>query len=124
MRVLVKVSSFSWSYCFLVIKGIEINPKKMDAVKSWPKPLFLLDIRTFLGFSGYYGRIRLGCVLMQNGKVIAYASRQLKFHEKDYPTHDLVLEVVVFALKSWMHYLYGVHVFVFTDHKNLQYVFK
>ncbi|WMV58726.1 hypothetical protein MTR67_052111, partial [Solanum verrucosum] len=96
----------------------------MDVVKSWLKPLFPLDIRTFLGISGYYGRIRLGCVLMQNGKVIAYASRQLKIHEKDYPTHDLELEVVVFALKSWMHYLYGVHVFVFTDHKNLQYVFK
>ena len=65
----------------------------------------------------------LGCVLMQHGKVIAYASRQLKTHEKNYPTHDLELAAVVFALKIWRHYLYGVHVDVFTDHKSLQYVF-
>jgi len=69
-------------------------------------------------------RIGLGCVLMQHGKVIAYASRQLKNHEKNYPTHDLELAVVVFALKIWRHYLYGVHVDIFTDHKSLQYIFK
>ncbi|WMV32801.1 hypothetical protein MTR67_026186 [Solanum verrucosum] len=68
-------------------------------------------------------RVGLGCVLMQNGKVIAYASRQLKVHEKNYPTHDLELAAVVFSLKIWRHYLYGVHVDVFTDHKSLQYVF-
>ncbi|WMV51153.1 hypothetical protein MTR67_044538, partial [Solanum verrucosum] len=68
-------------------------------------------------------RVGLGCVLMQNGKVIAYASRQLKVHEKNYPTHDLELAAVVFALKIWRHYFYGVHVDVFTDHKSLQYVF-
>ncbi|WMV49694.1 hypothetical protein MTR67_043079, partial [Solanum verrucosum] len=68
-------------------------------------------------------RVGLGCVLMQNGKVIAYASRQLKVHYKNYPTHDLELAAVVFALKIWRHYLYGVHVDVFTDHKSLQYVF-
>ncbi|WMV60292.1 hypothetical protein MTR67_053677 [Solanum verrucosum] len=67
-------------------------------------------------------RVGLGCVLMQNGKVIAYASRQLKVHEKNYPTHDLELAAVVFALKIWRHYLYGVHVDIFTDHKSLQYV--
>ncbi|KAH0728122.1 hypothetical protein KY284_003987 [Solanum tuberosum] len=68
-------------------------------------------------------RVGLGCVLMRNGKVIAYASRQLKVHEKNYPTHDLELAAVVFALKIWRHYLYGVHVDVFTDHKSLQYIF-
>ncbi|XP_069151852.1 uncharacterized protein [Solanum lycopersicum] len=68
-------------------------------------------------------RVGLGCVLMQGGKVIAYASRQLKVHENNYPTHDLELAVVVFALKLWRHYLYGVHVDVFTYHKSLQYVF-
>ena len=68
-------------------------------------------------------RVGLGCVLMQRGKVIAYASRQLKVHEKNYPTHDLELAAVVFALKIWRHYLYGVHVDVFTDHKSLQYIF-
>ncbi|KAH0683010.1 hypothetical protein KY289_020762 [Solanum tuberosum] len=65
-------------------------------------------------------RVALGCVLMQNGKVIAYASKQLKVHEKNYPTHDLELAAVVFALKIWRHYLYGVHMDVFTDHKSLQ----
>ena len=49
----------------------------------------------------------VGCVLMQQGKVIAYASRQLKNHERSYPTHDLELAAVVFALKIWRHYLYG-----------------
>ena len=49
----------------------------------------------------------LGCVLMQEGKVVAYASRQLKPHERNYPTHDLELAAVVFALKIWRHYLYG-----------------
>ncbi|WMV58247.1 hypothetical protein MTR67_051632 [Solanum verrucosum] len=69
-------------------------------------------------------RLGLGCVLMQNGKVIAYASRKLKVHEKNYPTHDLELAAVVFALKIWHHYLYDVHVDVFTDHSSLQYVFS
>ncbi|WMV07081.1 hypothetical protein MTR67_000466, partial [Solanum verrucosum] len=67
-------------------------------------------------------RVGLGCVLMQNGKVISYASRQLKVHKKNYPTHDLELAAIVFALKIWRHYLYGVQVDVFTDHKSLQYV--
>ena len=65
----------------------------------------------------------LGCVLMQHGKVIAYASRQLRPHEKNYPTHDLELAIVVFALKIWRHYLYGVTCEVFTDHKSLKYLF-
>jgi hypothetical protein len=49
----------------------------------------------------------LGCVLMQEGRVVAYSSRQLKFHEKNYPTRDLELAAVVHALKTWRHYLYG-----------------
>jgi hypothetical protein len=68
-------------------------------------------------------RISLGCVLMQDGKVIAYASRQLKKHERNYPTHDLVLAAVVFALKSWRHYLYGETCDIYTDHKSLKYIF-
>ncbi|KAD4178196.1 hypothetical protein E3N88_26787 [Mikania micrantha] len=65
----------------------------------------------------------LGCVLMQRGKVIAYASRQLKIHEVSYPTHDLELAAVVFALKIWRHYLYGVKCTIYTDHKSLKYFF-
>ncbi|GJW02142.1 putative reverse transcriptase domain-containing protein [Tanacetum coccineum] len=64
----------------------------------------------------------LGAVLMQNEKVIAYASRQLKIHEKNYTTHDLELGAVVFALKMWRHYLYGTRCTVFTDHKSLQHI--
>ena len=65
-------------------------------------------------------RIGLGCVLMQDGKVVAYASRQLKPHEQNYPTHDLELAVVVFALKIWRHYLYGEKYIIYTYHKNLK----
>ncbi|KAJ0715116.1 putative nucleotidyltransferase, Ribonuclease H [Helianthus annuus] len=65
----------------------------------------------------------LGCVLMQRQKVIAYASRQLKVHEKNYTTHDLELGAVVFALKIWRHYLYGTKCTIFTDHKSLQHIF-
>ncbi|GJS58891.1 putative reverse transcriptase domain-containing protein [Tanacetum coccineum] len=64
----------------------------------------------------------LGAVLMQREKVIAYASRQLKVHEKNYTTHDLELGSVVFALKIWRHYLYGTKCTVFTDHKSLQHI--
>ncbi|GJU93245.1 putative reverse transcriptase domain-containing protein [Tanacetum coccineum] len=64
----------------------------------------------------------LGAVLMQREKVIAYASRQLKVHEKNYTTHDLELGAVVFALKMWRHYLYGTKCVVFTDHKSLQHI--
>nr|GEX31995.1 retrovirus-related Pol polyprotein from transposon 17.6 [Tanacetum cinerariifolium] len=64
----------------------------------------------------------LGAVLMQSKKVIAYASRQLKIHEKNYTIHDLELGAVVFALKMWRHYLYGTKCVVFTDHKSLQHI--
>ena len=64
----------------------------------------------------------LGCVLMQEGKVVAYASRQLKPHEKNYPSHDLELAAIVFALKIWRHYLYGEMCFIYTDHKSLKYL--
>ena len=60
---------------------------------------------------------------MQNGKVITYAFRQLKVHEKSYPTHELELDAVEFALNIWPHYLYGVNVDIFIGHKRLQYVF-
>ncbi|GKE48586.1 putative reverse transcriptase domain-containing protein, partial [Tanacetum coccineum] len=64
----------------------------------------------------------LCAVLMLREKVIAYASRQLKIHEKNYTTHDLELGSVVFALKIWRHYLYGTRCTVFTDHKSLQHI--
>jgi hypothetical protein len=65
----------------------------------------------------------LGCVLMQDRKVIAYGSRQLRPHEVNYPTHDLELAAMVFALKGWRHFLYGAKCELYTDHKSLKYFF-
>ncbi|WVZ63477.1 LOW QUALITY PROTEIN: hypothetical protein U9M48_013104 [Paspalum notatum var. saurae] len=65
----------------------------------------------------------LGCILMQKGKVIAYASWQLRKHEVNYPTHDLELVAVVHALKIWRHYLFGQRCEIYTDHKSLKYIF-
>ena len=61
---------------------------------------------------------------MQNGRVVAYASRQLKKHEQNYPTHDLEMAAVAFALKIWRHYLYGVTCEIYTDHKSLKNIFQ
>ncbi|KAG8491253.1 hypothetical protein CXB51_014429 [Gossypium anomalum] len=66
--------------------------------------------------------VGLGCALMQEGKVVAYASRQLKPHEGNYPTHDLELAAVIFALKIWRHYLYWERCIIYTDHKSLKYL--
>ena len=68
-------------------------------------------------------RAGLGCVLMQSERVVTYGSRQLKNHEQNYPTHDMELAAVVFALKIWRHYLYGEEFEVYSDHKSLKYIF-
>ena len=65
----------------------------------------------------------LGCVLMQSVRVVAYGSRQLKNHEQNYPTHDMELVAIVFALKFWCHSLYGEQFEVFSNHKSLKYIF-
>ncbi|GJY47754.1 putative reverse transcriptase domain-containing protein [Tanacetum coccineum] len=107
-------------------KGIHVDPAKIKSIKDWASPKSPTEIRQFLGLAGYYRRFiegapilalpegsedfiaycdaskkGLGAVLMQREKVIAYASRQLKIHEKNYMTHDLELGAVVFALKIW-----------------------
>ena len=166
-------------------RGIEVDPSKIETVVSWKQPTNASEIRSFLGFAGYYRRFikgfsqitapltkllrketkftwteacersfqelknrlttapvlalpesgqdyvvycdasksGLGCVLMQNDRVVAYASRQLKTHEVNYPTHDLELGAVVFALKIWRHYLYGSKCTLYSDHKSLKYIF-
>ncbi|GJU63243.1 putative reverse transcriptase domain-containing protein [Tanacetum coccineum] len=88
-------------------KGIHVDPAKIKSIKDWASPKTAMEIRV---------------VLMQNEKVIAYASRQLKIHKKNYTTHDLELGAVVFALKIWRHYMYGTKCTVFTDHKSLQHI--
>ncbi|GJS67265.1 putative reverse transcriptase domain-containing protein, partial [Tanacetum coccineum] len=105
-------------------QGIRVDPAKIESIKDWASPKTPMEIPQFLGLAGYYRRFiegapilalpqgaenfivycnashkGLGAVLMQNEKVIAYASRQLKIHEKNYTTHDLELGAVVFALK-------------------------
>ncbi|WMV07684.1 hypothetical protein MTR67_001069, partial [Solanum verrucosum] len=82
---------------------------------------FIWEGKEYVVYSdaSHYG---LGLVLMQEGKVISYASRKLKPHELNYPTHDLELAVVVFALKIWRHYLYGEKCHIFVDHKSLKYL--
>ncbi|GKC71414.1 putative nucleotidyltransferase, ribonuclease H [Tanacetum coccineum] len=129
--------------------GIHVDSSKIEAVKNWEAHRTPTEVRSFLGLVGYYHRfienfskiaksltiltqksrtfdwgLGLGCVLMQRGKVIAYASRQLKIHEKNYTTHDLELGAVVFALKIWRHYLYGIKSVIYTDHKSLQHIFN
>lgn len=165
--------------------GICVDPSKISTVVDWARPTNVKEVRSFLGFAGYYRRfvknfstiakpmtkltqanskfywddaceksfcylkerlvtapilslpepckrfavysdasqLGLGCVLMQDDKVIAYASRQLKPHEQNYPTHDLELAAIVHALKIWRHHLYGEACDMYTDHKSLKYIF-
>ncbi|GKC10088.1 putative reverse transcriptase domain-containing protein [Tanacetum coccineum] len=99
--------------------------KKEKLYAKFSKCEFWLQEVQFLGHvvnrNGIH--VDLSCVLMKIGKVIAYASRQLKIHEKNYTTHDLELGAVVFALKTWRHYLYGTKSVIYTNHKSLQLIF-
>src|SRR5262249_49054378 len=166
--------------------GIQVDPRKIEAIINWQRPTTVTEIQSFLGLAGYYhrfiqdfsrlaapltrltqknvrfqwtedceqsfqrlkecltsapvlalpfgtggytvycdtSRIGLGCFLMQHGRVIAYGSRQLKNHEKNYPTHDLELAAVSFVLKMLRHYLYEETCEIYTDHKSLQYIFQ
>nr|GEX84419.1 putative reverse transcriptase domain-containing protein [Tanacetum cinerariifolium] len=117
----------------LYAKGIHVDLAKIESIKDWASPKTPTKIRQFLGLAGYYrsedfvaycdaSHNGLGVVLTQREKVIAYASRQLKIHKKNYTTHDLELRSVVFALKIWRHYLYGTKCIVFTYHKSLQHI--
>jgi hypothetical protein len=100
-------------------ESFQIIKKKLTTAPVLTLPDIHQDFVVFCDAS----RQGLGCVLMQNEKLIAYASRLLKPHEQNYPTHDLELAAVVHALKIWRHYLIGNKCHVFTDHKSLKYIF-
>ncbi|GKA81288.1 reverse transcriptase domain-containing protein [Tanacetum coccineum] len=93
--------------------------------KLWNAPILALPngSEDFVVYC-YASGLGLGCVLMQRGKVIAYASRKLKIHEKNYTTYDLELGAVMFAFKIWRHYLYGTKSVIYMDHKSLQHIFS
>ncbi|GJR31917.1 putative reverse transcriptase domain-containing protein [Tanacetum coccineum] len=132
-------------------EGIHVDPTKIESIKDWASPKTPTEIHQFLekeeaafqllkqklcsalilalpgGSENYVvycnaSHKGFGAVLMQKEKVIIYASRQLKVHEKNYTTHDLELGAVVFDLKTWRHYLYGKKCVLFTDHKSLQHI--
>ncbi|WVZ89929.1 hypothetical protein U9M48_036274 [Paspalum notatum var. saurae] len=114
-------------------KGVAIDPSKVEDVLNWKQHETVTEIRSFLvlaqpdvtkPFDVYCDASGngLGCVLMKEGRVIAYASRQLRKHEANYATHDLELAAVVHALKIWRHYLLGNTCHIYTDHKSLKYI--
>jgi hypothetical protein len=100
-------------------ESFQIIKKKLTTASVLTLPDIHQDFVVFCDAS----RQGLGCILMQNEKVIAYASRLLKPHEQNYPTHDLELAAIVHALKIWRHYLIGNKCHIFTDHKSLKYIF-
>ncbi|KAA0037676.1 pol protein [Cucumis melo var. makuwa] len=114
---------------FLGLTGYYRSPACESSFEELKQKLMTAPVLTVPDESGSFviysdaSKKGLGCVLMQQGKVVAYASRQLKSHEQNYPTHDLELAAVVFALKIWRHYLYGEKIQIFTDHKSLKYFF-
>nr|AAR89003.1 putative polyprotein [Oryza sativa Japonica Group]ABF96826.1 retrotransposon protein, putative, Ty3-gypsy subclass [Oryza sativa Japonica Group] len=100
-------------------KSFEELKKKLVSAPVLILPDQMKDFQVYCDAS----RHGLGCVLMQEGRVVAYASRHLSPHEGNYPTHDLELAAVVHALKIWRHYLIGNRCEVYTDHKSLKYIF-
>jgi ribonuclease HI len=115
-ELLKKDNKFVWtSKCK---EGFQIIKKKLTIAPVLTLPEIHQDFVVFCDAS----RQGLGCVLMQNEKVIANASRLLKPHEQNYPTHDLELAAIVHALKVWRHYLIGNKCHIFTDHKSLKYI--
>jgi hypothetical protein len=107
-------------------KWLEVCERSFQALKrrlTTTLVLTLPDIKKDFVVYCDASRQGLGCVLMQEGKVVAYASRQLKKHEENYPTHDLEFAAVVHTLKIWRHYLMGNKCELYTDHKSLKHFF-
>jgi hypothetical protein len=115
--LLEKNAKFVWS------DKCQVNFEELKKRLTTIPVLVLPDLSKNFSIYCDASRLGLGCVLMQEGKVVAYASRQLRKHELNYPTHDLELAVVVYALKIWRHYLIGHKSDIYTDHKSLKYIF-
>jgi hypothetical protein len=111
-------------------KKFEWTEKCEQSFQELKKRLVIAPILTMPDISKSFdvycdaSKLGLGSVLMQDGKVITYLSRQLHPHKMNYPTHDLELAVVVHALKTWRHYLMGNRCEIYTDHKSLKYIFS
>ena len=89
---------------------IEECQKSFEELKSWLTSALVLVILDGMGEYTMYcdaSHQEMGCVFMQHSRVIVYASRKLKSHKQNYPTYDLELAIVIFALEIWRHYLYG-----------------
>jgi hypothetical protein len=116
-QLLEKEAKFTWS---LQCEGAFLTLKKLLTTAP---VLAQLDIEKSFDVYCDASGTGIGGVIMQDGRAIAYASRQLLRHEEHYPTHDLELLAVIHALKVWRHYLLGNLVHIYTDHKSLKYLF-
>ena len=116
-ELLKKDTKFHWT------EECEASFQELKKCLTTAPVLILPDIRKDFQVYCDASRLGLGSVLMQDRRVVSYASRQLKPHELNYAMHDLELATVVHALKTWRHYLIGNHCDVYTDHKSLKYIF-
>jgi hypothetical protein len=116
-RLLEKNKDFDWT------EECQASFEELKKRLTSTPVLVLLDITKKFNIYCYASRQGLGCVLMQDGQVVSYASHQLRKHEENYPTHDLELAAVVHALKIWRHYLIGHRCEIYSDHKSLKYIF-
>jgi hypothetical protein len=116
-KLLEKNKAFEWTV------ECQANFEELKKCLTSASVLVLLDLTKKFDIYCDTSRRGLGCVLMQEGQVVCYASRQLRTHEENYPTHDLELAAVVHALKIWRHYLIGHHCEIYHYHKSLKYIF-
>jgi hypothetical protein len=117
MKLLEKNKAFEWT------KECEASFEELRKCLTSALVLVLLDLAKKFDIYCDASRQGLGCVLMQEGQVVCYASCQLRKHEENYPTHDLELAAVVHALKIWRHYLIGHRCVIYSNHKSLKYIF-
>jgi hypothetical protein len=117
MKMLEKNKDFEWT------AECQASFEEIRKCLTSAPVLVLLDLTKKFDIYCDASRRGLGCVLMQEGQVVCYASQQLRKHEENYPTHDLELDAVVHALKIWRHYLIGHHCEIYSDHKSLKYIF-